>query len=987
MKLISNNHLNELADHLISELLANHDDFFSYTTIVCPNRNVRQWFKGYWLNNRKEILMNVNFANIDEYLFSIFDTDLQLAGSSDIKNLLIKLLSSKDYDHTFKDIRDYLFDDVNGTRVINATKLYELASTLTSLFADYEKEEFVSDSKFTGWEKELYDSLLVELENNKFTTLSKLFKDETPIKKQDEKVYLFGFLSLDKLHNNILSKCDNVVLYQPELTKSLHDKYEITSSPSISKEIEVVHSKICKLLKDKNNKPTDFLVVGSGMSGYENIIKKTFNQDDVNFPYIPYSISGSKSDDSDLTLALKLMVEIINKGFFTRLDFFSLIGNKLVKSVRGIEDEQIEKWMDCIYTLNVYRGDASDNDDWDYIRKRVLLSKISDVSFDDNLVVMNGEDTIPYSSIGLDNESIIKLVSLIDDFRSWFDLFSKVSFTDKTSLEKLKAELKKWFCHPELKNIDKRYKKVDDLISYWIDKEIVAPLNTLLFLLLDASKMNSISYREPFTTGVTFVEFNEDVAYAQKYVFFINCGSNALPTKKIKSELDLRPEFDMNEKEKQAFLYQYQNGAQVFFSFIHSDLKKDAELFESTYSKEIRTEIIRKKNPNVNNLSPEKYDEEITKIVENYDRFKIDETRPWEELYSRGEYNKKDYREGLLSIKTPQAVQTSSSIANPDGEIQEVRTKLSTSDISKFIQEPLSAKANYLFGEADETVKKNHEEFENFALDYLESYFVVHDIVERKIKDILDDPSVKLDLDKYKERLILENKLPSLNDEILDFTYELHCGIVDKVIKKYGIEEDPNSFSLVRLPDLLMNCEGKEWTLTCSSQFLRKQVGNVINYFELKDVGSELSKTINRYVYALMDIAYLDDNTDYEIFITGKKVKDFDLNSADAKYILNVLYKMINNFQDNFFSPIQFEKNKIKTFADLMDYVADDKNGPWRTFAYLKLFDLESEIGFDANNYVETDFYDTINRIGSLTKHVGERQPEEDAPEENGNGE
>ena len=1005
MKLISNNHLNELADQLISELLANHDDFFSYTTIVCPNRNVRQWFKGYWLNNRKEILMNVNFVNLEEYLFSIFDTDLQLAGSSDIKNLLIKLLSSKDYDHTFKDIRDYLFDDVNGTRVINATKLYELASTLTSLFADYEKEEFVSDSKFTGWEKELYDSLLVELENNQLTTLSKLFKDKTPIKKQDKKVYLFGFLSLDKLHLDTLSICDNVVLYQLELSKTLHDGYKITSSPSISKEIEVVHSKICELLKDNSNKPTDFLVIGNGMSGYENIIKKTFNQDDVNFPYIPYSISGSKSDDSDLTLALKLLVEIINKGFFTRLDFFSLISNKLIKSVRGIEDDQIEKWMECIYTLNVYRGDASDNDDWDYIRKRILLSKISDVSFDDNLVVMNGEDTIPYSSIGLDNDSIIKLVSLIDDFSSWFDLFSKVSFTDKDSLVKLKAELKKWFCHSELKYIDKRYKKVDDLITYWVDKDIVAPLNTLLFLLLDASKMNSISYREPFTTGVTFVELNENVAYAQKYVFFINCGSNALPTKKIKSELDLRPDFDMNKKEKEAFLYQYQNGGQVFLepydkdkTILISKFKMrmggivmyfeiietyPAELFDSTYSREIRTEIIKKKNPNTQILSSEKYDEVIEKKVNDFDKYNIDETRPWKELYSRGEYNKKDYREGLLSIKVPHSTQNSSLITNPDGEKQEIRTKITTGDLASLLEEPLSARAKYLFGRQDVSNEENHKEFEQFSIDTLENYLIVSVLAKMEVKHVLENPGVNFDTSRYKEQLELENKLPHLNEKIKDLNFELECLNTGKVLSSIGVIENPSEYDTPRLEDLQLNCNGINWTLICNKSFLRKESGNVIDYYEFK-VNSEkkpLIKFLQLYIISLMDIASRNNQIEYTINLHRFAIKTFTLTSKDSVEILNKLFSYLNNYCDPYFAYLDFAKSKVKSFNKLVEHVYED-HGPWSFFAFGKLFNPDTELGYDRLNYKEDDYYNNQNEMAEKIKFVDQFVPDPGDAEE-----
>ena len=125
-KIVEETSLNVLADSLIEEILSSFkDDFFTYRTIVCPNRNIQQWFKAYWLNKKSEIMMNVRFVSIEEFLFSAFETDFSLAASSDIKNILVKLLSAKDYDETYSDIKDYLFDVVNEKHIINHAKLYE----------------------------------------------------------------------------------------------------------------------------------------------------------------------------------------------------------------------------------------------------------------------------------------------------------------------------------------------------------------------------------------------------------------------------------------------------------------------------------------------------------------------------------------------------------------------------------------------------------------------------------------------------------------------------------------------------------------------------------------------------------------------------------------------------------------------------------------------------------------------------------------------
>ena len=970
--------LSVLADQLIAELLKDNGDFFSYKTVVCPNRNIRQWFKAYWLNNQKEILMNVNFVNLEEFLFSIFDTDYSLATSSDYKNLLIKLLTQKSYDQTYPEIKNYLFDEVNGNRVLNHTKVYELASTLTSLYIEYEKEML----SFTGWQKDLYDSLIKEFDKYQLTTLSKLYSGTAPVKVSTLPVYLFGFLSIDKLYKTILDKYSSkspVVEFILEEEKELINNHSISSSPSISKEIEVVHSIICRTIKAGNGKPSDFLIVGKGMSEYENTIKKTFNQDDDKFPYIPYSISGSKSEDSDLTIALKLLLEIINKGFYTRLDFYSLICNNLIKNVRGITDEQIDKWMSSIHTLNVYRGDGDTNDDWDYIRKRMLLSKMSDVSFEDNIVVMNDEDTIPYSSIGLDNDSIIGFVSVIDDLKSWFELFANAKVTDKDTLLRFKNELKKWFCSPILSFVDKRYKKVDDLINYWIDKSIVAPINTLLFLLLDVSKLTSISYREPFTTGVTFVEFNENVVYSSKYVFFINCGSNVLPSKNIKSELDLGTSKNISEDEKRAFRSQYHNGAHVFFSFISMDLKKDAELFESTLSKEIRTELMMKDNPQ-GTLSDKDYKVKIDKLVlDDIFAHSIDETRKWEDLYTRGEYNKKDYREGLLSIKS-QSNAAPSTPVDPQQEIQEVRTKVSVSDLAKLIQEPLSARANYLFGSDDDSNEKNHEEFEGFDLNALESYFILSALAELRVKHAKENPGVPFTTDQFKKELQLDKRLPNISEEIEDLTFELECGKADALLGSIGVETNPDEYELIRLPDLMLNAYGQDWILTCNKQFVRKEQSNTIDYYEFKNKSKDKkSKFLNLYVISLMDIASRKDKVTYTVNLHRFEVVSFEMDSQKAEDYLNRLYCLLNKYSEPYFAYLDFIKKKVQTFNKLAEYVVDE-NGPWAHFPYEKLFDKDTEIGYDRNNYKEEDYYDNQNEIVDLVEYVDTQVPDEPAP-------
>lgn len=968
--------LNELADNLFNDIASvlngSSASFFDGVTVVVPNKKMESWLKAYWLNSQDKVLMNVDFINLDKFLLSIFDVDpgVSLAATDDYKNNLIELLSAKSYDETIDDIKDYLFDDVDGNKVINPTKLYELASTLTTLFKNYEAEGVA----ITGWQKDYYDSLINEFEPE-LTTLNSLLSKGTDIKKNDKTIFVFGFLDFDFLYNKILdeySKASDIYVYELELiTKPTEKKYEISSSPSITKEIEVVHSKICELLKDKDNgiKPTDFLVIGNNISEYENIIKKVFIQDENdNFASIPFSISGSKKEDSNLTNALNILLNISNKGFFTRLDFYLLINNPLVQFVRGIDDDQVEQWMNCIYNLNIYRGKMATDDDWDYIRKRLLLSKISNVNFDDNIVIVENEDYIPYSVIGLDDGSIVSFVSVLDDIKSWIEMMNKLTLTSEDALNTMKAELAKWFRSKNDKEIDRRYLKAVKLIDYYIAKQIVAPINTFLFALLDVTRIKTISFREPFVTGVTFMEFNENITYHQKYIFFINAGSSSLPKKKIKSEIDLRANID-NSKEKNAFLYLYQNADYFYISFIGMDLKKDAELFESTFSKELRMLL----NPQKPGVSDADYEDALYKEIVKHT---IDETREWDKLYTRGEYNRKDYREGLSSL-SPKQGPVPSPILDPDGEIQERRKKISTSDIAKYLEEPLSFKAKYLFGQEDDEDELNHEEYEPFTLDTLEEYVLVSKICEIQANYIKNGQSNDFDYEEYKKQLKLENKLPRLSDEFAELSFENAEAKADGVMEEVGIKDNPSEFEIVQLPDLLMDNNGEEWILVCKKRFLKRKDNNELHYYELKINAVGIRKSLSLYACALMDVALLNDNVDYTIVIHQGDAGAFSINSDRAKELLNLIFNAINDYMDisNYFAYLDFEDKDVNKFTKLMTFIGDPDNGKWNYFPYTKLFNLEDEAGYDKDNYTIQDYFDKVNKIIELIECTSIKSP------------
>ena len=125
---------------------------------------------------------------------------------------------------------------------------------------------------------------------------------------------------------------------------------------------------------------------------------------------------------------LKKLFDIVNKNYYTRLDFFNLINNHDIQESRGITNDDVINWSKSIIDMNVYRNNEV-SDDWEYAKMRVLMSKVSGINdVDNNVVEVLNNEYIPYTNISFDDESIIKFVSLIDDLKQWKDIIQNIEF-------------------------------------------------------------------------------------------------------------------------------------------------------------------------------------------------------------------------------------------------------------------------------------------------------------------------------------------------------------------------------------------------------------------------------------------------------------------------------------------------------------------------------------------------------------------------------
>jgi len=958
MKVIERYKLVDLAIEL-KKVIKQRKDNFKPITIVIPNSKLQQWFNAYWLKTESDILMNIKYVIIDDLLMNILNSDkhYRIIKKDILKSLIMKFLSEKkDIIELSQNIKEYCYmDDGN----INDIKIYDLANQLSDLYFEYE-QDFV---EMNGWQKNLYEMVMEYASNYNLSTLGYMFSTCKNIKKLDNELYFFGFTNYTKLQSKIIQKyaCSfDVTMMTLIHNDNFEAKYSITGAPSKLREIEDVHSKICTLLKDSTVKYSDFLILAPEISAYEGIIPRVFNQNNVDFPNIPFSINDIKRVVTNVSNGISKLFEIINKKFYTRLDFFNLINNEDIKKARSISDEDIANWSESLIKKTVYRN-GEHRDDWQYAKMRLLCSKIAEINdIDNNILEINNNSYIPFTTIAFDDESIVKFIKIVDDLSSLITMFNQIVNINKDNLISLKYELDKWFSIKDKNGFETNgyYLSIINILESWTKMNISdnsIPINALFYTLLDGSKVTNFSREDYFTRGITFSDFDLNAILSAKYVFFLNCGSKEFPKIRTKSELDLR-NYDISniEQIQKSFISQYQNSEEhLFISYINKDLKTDEDLYPSSLVYTLKTIL----NVEINNIS-------------------IDENRSWDKLFTQREYKNKNYYLGLLSSKN--------NFSNNEQEIlvSEKQKRISVRNIANFLEEPLMYKTKRLFGRSDTLEDEINEEFEPFLLDNLTSSSLINNICV----DILANKYNFSDqiLELLKERYNLEHKLPNINPIINDSIFLDIINECKKIIE--NVEKVTlGNYDLKRLDNLkFKNSLGEEWELTCDKEVCVSVDGLTRTYLELKKNIDKFKDNEYRflflYAYSLMDVCNKPEQ-EYTIILNKGVAIQFNITPSEAKLILIEIYELMNDYTDNVYLPFKkINNSKITTLYSLIDDLKQENNSPWSYFDDKKLFDYETQLGYTQDNF-ESKYNEKKKKLSDLVKFITLTKREDESNE------
>lgn len=927
-----------LADNLISLLKENKNNFFDTKIIVFPSIVVEQWFKSYFLKTQGEnVLMNVEYKTIKDILPLLCKKkNFKLISHSDLKQIIISILLSDDKNIIPQNIKNYYID--------SDIKLNDLSTSLSSLYIDYFSNDYENLNNFDkSYQKDLYDEIISKCENYNFGTIEK------PISNKNDcsNIYLFGFTKFDKVYQRLISENGTLNVLQCDININNDIEYEIRKAPSMLREIENVHSQICKLLI-LGEKPSDIVVIAPNINNYSNDIERVFHQDNINYPSIPYTLRKTLDNDNDVILILKKLFEIANKGYFTRLDFYNIISNKIILENYNIDEENLKSLFDSIINLNIYRDRLSSND-WEYFKKRLILSKISSSNFSNCEIILKDGIYLPYNNIAFDDELIYKISNIIDNIFEFVDLYKNEKYINKDLLNNLKINFDKWFVSSIGYEVNQQYKKIISFINKinLINNEKMS-LNLFFYNLFDDCLIKSVQNSNAFKDKITFVDYDKNIIVSAKYIFLLGASSNQIPRIKNKSELDLR---NINEDNDDYLIFEniYNNTLKkLYISYVYKDLSTDEEFYLSPIIESLNN----KKNKYLNNEF---------KIIP------LDETRDYDELFTLKEFSSKKYFYGLLGTTNENLNVEPKQILNSNVFFE----SLYSTSLSNYLSEPLMWKLNYSFNKDDDNQEELENEFEPFNLDKLSESILFSKIMLQKLNGNYDSELVY-------NRLKMEHFLNTV-DEFFDKSFFNNVEKKADYIKEIIDGKFSSNYYLLNQFSISLAYNNLQYSLTSKGNIVVSIIGNQRTYFELKYNNKVPTKTkfLNIYIVSLMDVINsCEENKMYHIILSkgngdegDSLLKDFfnwsyDITVNQAKEILNKIHSSMCDFDNNFAIPIDKINTLIKadSFDKYVSCLFDYNSGAWRYFKSRDIVQKENDLGFNIDNYDLNSLIEMVNK-------------------------
>ena len=926
--------ISAIADDIIKKITGTKDPFVS-PIVVVHNVKVEQWFKAYYLKNCNKVMMNVRFMTLSVFVNGLLDHEgkYKVIGQTELRNYIIRAILGMKKDGNLKDAA---YGFVLENDCLNGNNLYDFASKTAGLFTEYELD-LLSSFEGCRWEKELYEKVTKMAEDEGCRT-TKMLYESSAVKTPDSPVYVIDNSYVTPLFNKILGCCgDNVELYRIE-NREKSRKASFMSAPSVTREVEAVHGRICELmLEDNKIKYNDIVVYAPDITAYAGQIHRVFVQDGVNFPSIPFSIVGEAYADDDISSPLSVLADIAYKGFFTRDDFDLFVSSPVVQKTHGITAEDVGVWRRVLIETNTHRDGKPEitfSDDWDHLKKRLLTSLMVSSSSDvENIVRIGNTDIIPFSSMELDADRMNAMIGMIDGLGSWSKCFKDKKTLSSAEVSSVLSSLDKLFSRKNADGVEKNYiySSVSSLVADIVEKlgsdgtEI--PADTLIMLI----RSSPASYRTypptMFTGGVTFLSLNCDDIVSADHIFVMGLSSDVFPRTDIGSELDVPGHTHVSSSELDAVSIKnlLACDGDICFSYVNQDLQKDEKHFPSS-------------------LMP-CHDAEDEVVIP------LDESRKYEKLFTARELrNKKNL--------------VSSDVTLPISETADVSTNAASSvtddeygigDFKSYLKNTFIYKYNKVLKTKEDDSQKLKDEYENIDDDKLTRHITVN-------RMILSDGGLS---DDNKRLLQSEQKISTA--EFGDKYFDLYKGKAEEV--RAGISDEHKKANLGKI---CCKKDGKNWYFNCDHTIFRKENGSGIHYVDpvpLEDK-TDIKYYFNAFIFSLADVSQRDGG-EYTITVWHPEdPKTYMLTPDAARERLNAFYDQVSHTEDIKYMDYSLLDEEPGSVSELLDKISYVDN--WKYFVDRESVDPYTEFGYTDKN-ISKEFPETARKVSSLIKELLDR--------------
>lgn len=739
--------------------------------------------------------------------------------------------------------------------------------------------------------------------------------------------------------------------------KVYDDTLTITSAPSKIRELEIVHSSICKLLQNKQKNVTlkDILVLAPDINEYKSAIETVFNQIDKNdqeYPFIPISIVDYSGKNSAVLDVLQTLYTILHNGGLSRKTFLTITKNFIIQNRYKISDSDVsDVFLPWIKNMRVFRAHESNNDiidDWERAVNQLLIAKLTDKP-----VLIDKNKIEPFSDFNTEEEHTTKFVRICGDIKNvWVNKFKEKSVLNSDDIIELQMFLNDLLAldePSESKSFKETiiFEKINQKLEQYKEFNVPIPMEYLLLSLIDIASNVRFNTGTIFTSGVTFVSLKANRILPAKYVFLIGMNSDNFPGSNKKIALDRRlylPQYgddDVPAKNKNAFLCQLMaTENELHISFVDKDLQTDNTFYPSC----------------------------VLDVLTQYTGVKIqetsiDETRNWDELYTPCERrNKQIYID--LNKNDSNEKTSNNDVDNQEMGKQDIPETVRLKEFEYFLENPLKCYANRVFGFAEDD--ESNQELEDIELNELAKYELkkrlIKPIVENEepqrqnYKDILPkEPFAKLEFEnvykEFKEKVnaFKEYHKKNFGETPIDTNYQINIPI------EYEYTDKENNH-------LKYNYSLRGEILMCAQ--VHNDTGNHVVLYVFKDDEKERLKHFPE-MYALV----AQNNAEKCIvhIVNTKGEKPVEITKQEAILKLNQFYKraFIESNKNRQYMPYfeYYKKKKIPSFEELKDDFTDEYKR--RFISHEELINPDTDLGFKEENF-EKDFEKALEKHKEL---------------------